>query len=306
MVRGCLSKGLGIALVTTMGTGLMAARAVAQEPLETIAQLQTALDRAVCFNQWDQAIEITGVLIGSSMISSDYRSELMGFRRQLEAFSSLQAVVPDNTSCDRIYPQTIAVMPLSATVEDTETGLNWAEAILTLTQPNRRVIQLDTAPDDQINPPIPPALLENSPLPLADATPLNTVDGFSVVAGQVGQRHQAYSFLAGLGDRVTLDLDVTRILPGTLYDNDDSQLFVFDRAGNLMAHNDDDGDSQQSRIADLVIPRTDVYFVVVTSHNNDPLLDPTQLLTGWSEDGGSSFAYTLTLTGVTPAAALLR
>lgn len=296
---------LGTGLVIALSFGSLATPSHAQAEPTEVEQLQAALDRSVCFNQWDQAIDITGALIANPTISSNYRNQLLGFRQELERLNTNQIVIANNSSCDRITPSTLAVAPLSETVDE-NTPLDWDAGIATAAQRNRQIIRLDTRPEAEVNPAIPPELLEGSPLSLRNAEAIDTIDGFNVVAGQVGQRYQAYSFLAALGDQVTLDLDVTQILPGTLYTNDDSQLFLFSRSGHLLAQNDD-ADGKQSLINNFVIPQTDVYFVVVTSHNNDPVLDSSlQTVIGWDNNGGARFDYTLTLTGLTPSTALLR
>ncbi|MEO1402019.1 MAG: hypothetical protein AAFV72_12325 [Cyanobacteria bacterium J06635_1] len=301
MVRGVFAKFGGVAAIATV---LLSASVGQASPADEAYQQLDALNEAVCFNQWDQAMAITSVLIGSPAISIEYRHTLVEFRRELQQLSEMRAVIPDNTSCDRIYPRTLAV-PVQADDTGEPTPIDWGAAIASITTQRGPITQFDDRPEAEVNPSIPPELLTDLPAALASATPIDTTDGFNVVAGQVGTGHETFSFLAGLGNRITLDLDVTRVLPGALYTSDDSQLFIFDRTGRQIAHNDD-ADGRQSLIADFVIPKTDVYFVVVTTHDNDPIFGDDQTLVGWDEDGEASFAYTLTLTGVTPSSALLR
>lgn len=260
------------------------------------------LDRAICLNDWERAIAVTSGLMALPEVSAAYRSQLISFRQELEHYQTMGMLIPHPSSCDRIYPNTLAVPP-EASPAPPPSSTDWSVA--DAMSPPDPVVQFDPRSEAEINPGIPPALLVEVPQVLQTATPLNTVDGFSVVAGQVAEVHQAYAFLARLGDRISLDVDVTQVYPGAIYRNDDSQLFLFDRNGVLLAENDD-ADGRQSRISDVVIPMTDVYFVVVTSHDNDPLLNQAQTLSGWEEDGGARFDYTLTLTGVTPSTAILR
>ncbi|NEP19448.1 MAG: hypothetical protein F6J97_21580 [Leptolyngbya sp. SIO4C1] len=267
----------------------------------SISQLRRALERAVCLNQWEQAAAVASLMIASTEISAASRESLIAFRRQLGELQATSIALTNSASCQQFYAETLAVP--AETPEEPPT-IGWASAIASLTM-RAPVVELDNRADAVVNPPIPSTLLATAAAPLAAATPIDTRDGFAVVAGQVGEAHQGYSFLAGRGDRVTLDLDVTRIFPGTRLTSDDSQLFMFDRSGRLMAQNDD-ADGRQSLIADLVIPETAVYFAVVTTHQNEPIFDADQRLIGWSDDGGARFDYTLTLTGLTPAAALLR
>jgi hypothetical protein len=244
-------------------------------------------------------------------------------------YQSNRVIIPDNASCDRIYPNILAVpaespialIPTAAPtivassntttgattfstgVQPAVGGLNWNEGVASVTGRRAPVVQLDPRPESEINPPIPVALFDGSTPALLPSTSIDTSDGFNVVAGQVGEYHQVYSFVARLGDRVSLDIDVTRVFPGTLYTNDDSQIYLFDKQGRMLAFNDD-ADGRQSRLSDVVIPQTDVYFAVVTTHNNTPIWS-NQTLSGWSETGGARFDYTLTLTGLTPSVAIL-
>ncbi|MEO0455033.1 MAG: hypothetical protein AAF152_00425 [Cyanobacteria bacterium P01_A01_bin.114] len=307
MVRGALAKyyvevakGGGVAIAAVLLTA-----AVGQaRPADEVYQQFEALNQAVCFNQWEQATAIASTLIGSPAISTEYRHSLVAFRHQLTQLSEARVQLPDHASCNLVSNITLTVPTADESSEDA-TPIDWAAAIASISANRGPLVQFDNRTEAEVNPPIPPELLADIPGVLASATPLDTTEGFDVAAGEVGSGHQAFSFLAGLGDRITLDLDVTRVLPGTGGSSDDSQLFVFDRSGRLIAHNDD-ADGRQSLIADFAIPETAVYFVVVTSHDNDPVFGDDQALIGWDEDGDARFSYTLTLTGATPAAALLR
>ena len=95
-------------------------------------------------------------------------------------------------------------------------------------------------------------------------------------------------------------------MSGTLYTSDDSQLFIFDRYGNLIAAADDTDGTAQSHLTNVTIPKTDLYFAVVTTYNNDPIMNRDGRLTGWQDNGGGRFDYTLTISGVTPTSALVR
>jgi hypothetical protein len=307
--------------------------------LNVVYGLLNELDRAICFNQWDQALALTDALIATDSITDAYRLELMTFRQELMSHQTNRAIIPDNTSCARVYPSILAVpasspvttvanaapaiattsnttssntttsnatsadVASSASASPTSGGLNWNEGIASVTGRRAPVVQLDTRPEAEINPVIPLALFDGSNPALLPSSPIETFEGFNVVAGQVGEYHQAYSFVARLGDRLSLDLDVTRVFPGTLYTNDDSQIYLFNAQGQLLAFNDD-ADGRQSNLSNFLVPQTDLYFVVVTSHNNTPIWSSNQTLSGWSETGGAKFDYTLTLTGVTPSVAI--
>ncbi len=291
-----------------------AALLVLQAALQTTpAQAQTAqipsdllvrLDEAVCFNQWDDAIELTGAILARPDVSAAYRLSLLSFREELIELQAFDAVIPNNSSCDRTRALTLSA---PATVQShASTGLDWQEGIAAITQRNRQVIQLDPTPNELVDPPIPLALLNASPDAFSAAVPLDTRDGFSVVAGAINpSQQQTYAFVARVGDRVTLDLDVTRIAVDAGITGEDSHLFLFDSTGQLITENDD-ADGRQSRIDQLLVLETQVYYVVVASHNNLPILDPNNQLIAWTGTGSTRFDYTLTLTGATPSGAILR
>ncbi|PSN17859.1 hypothetical protein C7271_15525 [filamentous cyanobacterium CCP5] len=101
------------------------------------------------------------------------------------------------------------------------------------------------------------------------------------------------------GDLVTIEVDVTEVYSGSLYTDDDSQLFLFDSQGTLLVENDD-FTGLQSTISDFELPFTDRYYVAVTTYNNDPVLDGDRRITDWSGNGGSDIDFTIVVTGLTP------
>lgn len=265
-----------------------------------IAQRTTTfdLDQAICANNWPEAISIVSVLIAQDETTGNERNALLSLRRQLQRYQSENILVTADVACDRTDPYY-----LRSTVPNTvQTGepLGWENAVAEATE-NRFSTELVTEPVD-LTLPVEIAEIEG----LTSATPVDLSQGLNVVSGHVGQGHNVYGFVAGLGDRLEANLNVTRVMTGSLYTSDDSQLFIFDRYGNLIASADDTDDSPQSQITDLTIPKTDLYFAVVTTYNNDPILGQDGRLAGWQDNGGGRFDYTLTLSGVTPTSALVR
>jgi hypothetical protein len=256
------------------------------------------LDQAICANDWRDAIGIVGTLIARDETTSAERSALLTLRRQLQSYQSENVIVADAQACDRTDPYLLQTS-LPATVQ-TGQPLGWELAVAEATenQYSTEVITEST-----------PLTLPVAVGELAGLTPAMPVDlsrGLNVVSGHVGEGHEVHAFVAGLGDRLEANLDVTRVMAGSLYTSDDSQLFIFDRQGNLIASADDSNEQRQSRINGMIVPRTDLYFAVVTSYNNDPILNREGRLTGWQDNGGGRFDYTLTLSGVTPTNALTR
>ena len=256
------------------------------------------LDQAICANDWSDAIDIAGMLVADEMTPSAQRTSLLALRRQLESYRAENALIAEEEACDRTDPYLLTAT--AAPTVQTGAPLSWEPAVAEATD-NRYSAQVIT---ESVPFALPVAMAE--PLGLTPAIPVDLRNGFNVVSGHVGSGHVVYGFVARRGDRLDANLTVTRVMTGSLYTSDDSQLFIFDSQGQLIAAADDTNSSQQSRISDLTLPKTDLYFAVVTSYNNDPMFDADNRLAGWQDNGGGRFDYTLALSGVTPTSALTR
>lgn len=147
----------------------------------------------------------------------------------------------------------------------------------------------------------PPTVPERTPIAvLSPATAIDLSSGNARQTGAVSTGQQIYRFDAVAGSKLDIAVNVTSILPGQAFTDDDSQLFLFDSAGQLLASNDDDGGSFESRLPDFTVPADGTYFVVVTTFNNDPVLSDGAIVTGWGGDGGSNIEYVLTVTTTPP------
>ncbi|MEL6159734.1 MAG: hypothetical protein AAGJ95_02090 [Cyanobacteria bacterium J06554_11] len=299
----CQPRQVGTALRRTMGlvlAGLVSAGGVLTSGTIAFAQRTTVFDleQAICANDWDRAISAAGMLIADDNTRSADRNALLSLRRQLMEYRAENVLVSAGQACDRSNPYLLS--EVVASDEPLPSALGWQGAIAEVTD-NRYSTEVIT----ESTPFSLPVDLGNQP-GLSPAAPVDLSRGLMVVPGHVGPGHQVYGFVAGMGDRLALDLEVTRVMTGTLYTSDDSQLFVFDRDGLLLASADDNDGGQQSHISDLVIPKTDLYFAAVTSYNNDPIFNQDGRLTGWQENGGGRFDYTLSVSGATPTSALVR
>ncbi|MGB3294550.1 MAG: hypothetical protein WBB01_16315 [Phormidesmis sp.] len=256
------------------------------------------LDQAICANDWSDAIDVASLLVADETTPSAQRASLLTLRRQLENYRAENALIAEEQACDRTNPYLLSAIA----VPTVQTGapLGWEMAVAAATD-NRYGTQVMTESEPFA---LPVAMAE--PMGLTPAVPVDLSNGFNVVSGHVGSGHQVYGFVARRGDRLDANLVVTRVMTGSLYTSDDSQLFIFDSQGNLMAAVDDTDSTQQSRISGLTLPKTDLYFAVVTSYNNDPIFNSENRLAGWQDNGGGRFDYTLTLSGVTPTNALTR
>jgi Ca2+-binding RTX toxin-like protein len=78
----------------------------------------------------------------------------------------------------------------------------------------------------------------------------------------------------------------------------DTQLFLFDENGSLVAGNDDSGGTLQSTLElSPIDPGT--YFLAISSFNNDPVSE--SIFGGFTGDGFSTGSYSIELTGVQDA-----
>lgn len=232
--------------------------AFAQTPPD---RLQTQLQAAICSNDWPQAIDLTNQLIGSDDLSPEDRESLVNYRSQLQNWRATGARFANLPNCNS-FDAEVAIAPQSTSATAIE-----------LPAPSQ-------------------------PLPLVALSPainLDLASGSATQSGMVSSGQQVYSLIASAGDRLSLDVNVTRIMAGTPFVDDDSQLFLFDAAGRLIAQNDDQERSFQSRIDNFTVPADGTYFVVVTTFNNDPILNSGGVILRWEGDGGSNIEYLLTV-----------
>ncbi|HEY9762055.1 MAG TPA: DVUA0089 family protein [Trichocoleus sp.] len=279
----------GFILLLTFA-GLISADTVSAQ---TLQDLRHELQVAVCRRDWNQAIQLTGSLIASSDISSKSRESLVDFRHSLENIRNQQLAISTIPGCDETLSRYLTAVP------EESSYVNWQSAIARLsgnaTRPPEQVVRqvegfMIAGLGRQVETEIPA---------LTPAIPVETSTGAGVSASEVSQDYQIFRFVGGQGDQVTIDVDVTQVLPGILYSDDDSQLFLFDSTGTLLANNDDLS-QLQSRISNFVLPQSGIYYVAVTTYNNDPILDADRRITGWSGNGGSFIEFTLSIAGVTP------
>jgi hypothetical protein len=284
---------VGGALLLSSGT-----RATAED---SVVDRHEQLLRAVCLNDWDGAIALTGPLIAADKITPSYRQALVELRDQLEEFRVQGTVIPAIDNCEAVLRR----YALESQVPGEP--LDWAEALNSLFNDGRGAPPPITRVERQENATTVADLdrYEVYEIPaLIPALTISLQTGSGVSAGLVSNSPQVFTFFAGLGDRVDIDVDVTRVFPGSLYEDDDTQLFLFDAEGKLLAQNDD-FDGLQSRLANTILPRTGRYYVAVTTYNNDPILDPQGYILGWANTGGSALEYTLTISGATPTQELI-
>ncbi|MFH7244688.1 MAG: hypothetical protein ACHWZW_17775 [Spirulina sp.] len=274
--------------------GVWGSATVASVPLDT---LQRQMKTAVCLNDWDTAVDRTSAMIASPDLSAQDRQDLVTFRHTLQRYQEERLEISGIPGCEAHLAQYLETVPTPSQPLLLDRALLrfFGEPDLTPDQlaqqinATRRAGLLDPQPTDI--PALSPALLVGTPR------------GSGVIAGEVSAGVEVFTVVGGQGDRVTVDLNVTRILPGLRFTDDDSQLYLFDSQGYLVASNDD-FNGLQSRLDNILLPSSGLYYIAVTTFNNSPQLSPNGQLLGWSGDGGSFIEYTLTVTGLTPSGQL--
>jgi hypothetical protein len=93
---------------------------------------------------------------------------------------------------------------------------------------------------------------------------------------------------------------------GLRFKDDDSELFLFNSDGKLVAENDDsendEFDGLQSKIDNFQTSYSGIYYVGVTTYDNNPILDADRIIVVWEDDGKSNIEFDLIIDGVTRSA----
>src|SRR5439155_1099187 len=102
-------------------------------------------------------------------------------------------------------------------------------------------------------------------------TALDVVGHIGTDPGTQRSENDYYSFLGHQGDLVNIEVNsgvLSRIAQPI-----DSMLEVYDAAGNLIAFNDDEFESRDSRVFDFRLPADGLYYVVVDTYAPDAAHD---------------------------------
>ncbi len=280
----CLGGGMGL----WGGMGL----ALAQVPPTS------ALALAMCLNDWPRAIALVGPLIAQDTTSPSDRQALLNLRRQLEQHRQARDIFAPGPQCQALLEQLAAVQQVPGE------SLDWATALESLALLSGQGFRNPITVEDRQRWGERAAQLvgryEATEIPsLSPAIPLGTTTGAAVSTGFVSTQAQVFTFFGAMGDRVDVAIEAVRVLPGALYTRDDTQVFLFDDQGRLLAQ-DDDTVGFQSRLGAIPLPRSGRYFIAVTTFRSVPQLDSQGRIIAWEGIGGGAVEYTLTLRGVTP------
>ena len=119
-------------------------------------------------------------------------------------------------------------------------------------------------------------------------------NGNALVSGSVSTGYNLFQFAGSQGQTITLDVDVTKILPGKSHTDEDSQLYLLDSQGRILAYNDDETNNNfESHIHQFVLPEDNTYYVAVTTFGNAPIVNDQQQITAWNNNGLSHIHYDL-------------
>ncbi|MEL7039701.1 MAG: pre-peptidase C-terminal domain-containing protein [Cyanobacteria bacterium J06592_8] len=132
--------------------------------------------------------------------------------------------------------------------------------------------------------------------PFDDVTELDISVGEATANGAVSTSNDVYAIDAKAGELLTIDIDVTEILEGIGYTSDDTQLYLYNEAGDVLAFSEDKPDSLASRVFNYLVPENGTYYIAVTTAGNEPILELGEVnqLLGFEETGLANVVYDLT------------
>ncbi|EHJ15014.1 PPC domain-containing protein [Crocosphaera watsonii] len=148
-------------------------------------------------------------------------------------------------------------------------------------------------------------LIENEPPPTAvpdndpfdSFTTLDISSGQAIGSGTVSISNDVYAFDAVAGELLTIDITATEVLNGIAYSNDDTQLYLYNETGDILAFSEDKVDSFASRVFNYLVPEDGTYYAAVTTAGNEAILQrgPVNQLLGFEETGLGNVAYDITI-----------
>ena len=141
---------------------------------------------------------------------------------------------------------------------------------------------------------IPQTSHQSQPTPSDIGALLAFTNGQAFATGTVSTTTNEFTFYASAGDTITIGVSVTAFRLGTVFDDDDSMIFLLDSRNRLIASNDDDIDGGfQSVIAGLTVTNSDWYTVAVTTFGELPVVDTNGIVTSWNNGGESDIDFAL-------------
>ncbi len=132
--------------------------------------------------------------------------------------------------------------------------------------------------------------------PFDDVTELDISSGSATASGAVSTSNDVYTIDAQAGELLTIDINVTEILSGITYTNDDTQLYLYNEAGDVLAFSEDKPSNLSSNILNYLVLEDGTYYAAVTTAGNEPILELGEVnqLLGFEETGLANVVYDIT------------
>ncbi|MEM9002231.1 MAG: pre-peptidase C-terminal domain-containing protein [Cyanobacteria bacterium P01_F01_bin.86] len=141
----------------------------------------------------------------------------------------------------------------------------------------------------------PTATADNDPFD--NAVALDIASGSATASGAVSTSNDVYAINATAGELLSIEIDATEALTGIAYTNDDTQLYLYNEAGDVLAFSEDKPDSFASNLFNYLVPETGTYYAAVTTAGNEPILElgAVNQLLGFEETGLANVVYDITV-----------
>jgi len=131
------------------------------------------------------------------------------------------------------------------------------------------------------------------PLALTPSTSIDVSSGAGSASGAVSNSHQIFNFLGNAGDMVSLSVNVVQFGPGTVFNNDDTRLFLFNELGKYETRADSLGSNPPPAL-DFTLPTDGTYYAAITTGFNRPLFGADgSTITGWADTGMGNVSFEL-------------
>ena len=144
----------------------------------------------------------------------------------------------------------------------------------------------------------PPTTPDNDPFDAVTFLDLST--GATTASGAVSTSNDVYAIAAKAGELLSIDVNVTEIMSGLGYTTDDTQLYLYNSQGDVLAFSEDKPDSFASRVLNFLVPEDGTYYVAITTAGNEAILElgAVNQLLGFQETGLANVVYDLNVSRV--------
>ncbi len=126
------------------------------------------------------------------------------------------------------------------------------------------------------------------PLALTPSTSIDVSSGSGSASGVVSNGHVIFDFLGNAGDMLTLTVNANVIRPND-FPTPLTNLYLFNDQGNLLGSNLNANPNE----LDFSLLASGAYYAAITTIGNRPLLDATNIITGWADTGWGNVGFNL-------------